>query len=144
MIILLLISEIQEINVLIFFEARAVILDSWGPLGRFLEPLSDFLKNREFTDSPKGVDFGTFCVFFVWSFFLECSRFWIFVFLDAQRLHFGFHFDSFLGALGVLRNSYKCVTIVNFRGLTPLGCDLFPDLDRECVLTLICSDGLDF
>ena len=40
---------------------------------------------------------GSFCVVF-----LECSLFWILVILSAQRLHFGFHFYTFLGALGLL------------------------------------------
>ena len=69
-------------------------------------------------------------------FFFECSCFWIFVILSAQTLHSGFHFDCFWGALGLLKNSWKCLSVVNFRGLTPLGRSLFPGLDRECVLML--------
>jgi len=38
-------------------------------------------------------------------FFFECSCFWIFVILSAQRLHSGFHFDSFLRALGLFKTS---------------------------------------
>ena len=37
--------------------------------------------------------------------FLECSLFWILVILNAQRLNFGIHFDTFLGALGLFKNS---------------------------------------
>ena len=56
--------------------------------------------------------------------------------LITQRLHFGFHFDVFWGALGLLKHSCKCVRVVNFRGLTPFGRSLFPGLGRECVLRL--------
>jgi hypothetical protein len=54
------------------------------------------------------------------SFFFECACFWIFVILSAQTLHCGFNFESFWGALGLSKNSWKCVSVVNFRGLTPL------------------------
>ena len=62
---------------------------------------------------------------------------------DAQRLHFCSHFDSFLGALGVLKNSEKCVRVVNFRGLTPFGYGIFPDPDRECVRRCFFADVFD-
>ena len=63
---------------------------------------------------------------------------------DVQRHHFASQFDYFLRILGVLEISERCVVIVNFIGLTPLEYDFFPDLDRECIWTLICSDCLDF
>ena len=66
-------------------------------------------------------------------FFSECF-FLILVILSAQRLHFGIHFDTFLGALGLFKNSWKCVSVINFRGLTPSGPGLLAGLDRECVL----------
>ena len=77
-----------------------------------------------------------FAIFFLIVFF-EFSRFGIFDLLDARRLHFSSHFDSFLRAPGVLKNRQKCVRVVNFRGLAPSRCDFFEDFDRECVLTLI-------
>ena len=61
---------------------------------------------------------------------------WIFVIFSAQRLHAGFHFRAFLEALGLFKNSWKCVAIIIFRGLTLLGWRLFPGLDREYVFTL--------
>ena len=132
----LLISEVWEINLLMFFVARALIFESRGPFGRFLEPLSDFFAKIEFTDPPQSIDFELFAIFFLIVFF-ECSRFGIFELLDARRLHFSSHFDSFLGALGVLKNRQKCVRVVNFRGLASPECDFFEDFDHECVLTLI-------
>ena len=76
--------------------------------------------------------------------FFECSRFGIFELLDARRLHFSSHFDSFLGALCVLKNKQKCVSVFNFRGLASSECDFFEDFDHECVLTLIFLDFCDF
>ena len=67
---------------------------------------------------------------------LECSLFLILVILSVHRLHFGIHFDTFLGALGLFKNSWKCVSVINFRGLTPSGQSLLAGLDRECVLML--------
>ena len=55
MIFFLLISEVWEINFLMFFEARALIFESQGPFGRFLEPLSDFFEESEFTDPHRDV-----------------------------------------------------------------------------------------
>ena len=118
------------------FEARALIFDSGGPFGRFLEPLSDFLEKSEFTDPPKASILRLFAISFLIVFF-ECSRFGIFEFLDAWRLHFSSHFDFFLRVLGVLKNRQKCVRVVNFRGLASSEWDFFEDFDHECVLTLI-------
>ena len=92
---------------------------------------------------PKASILRLFAIFFLIVFF-ECSRFGIFELLDARRLHFSSHFDSFLGALGVLKNRQKCVSVVNFRGLASSECDFFEDFDHECVLTLIFSDFCDF
>ena len=73
-----------------------------------------------------------------WCFF-ECACFWFFVILSALRLHFGFHFDSLWGALGLWKNSWKCVTVINFRGLTPCRQSLFAGLDCGCVLMVLFS-----
>ena len=111
----------------------------WSPgglYGRFLEPLSVFAQKKALEDPPPRCPWTHFLRSHELAVFFEYSGFWIFVLLTTQRLHFGFHFDSFLGALGSLKNSWKCVTVVNFRGLTPFGRSLFPGLDRECVLRL--------
>ena len=76
--------------------------------------------------------------------FLEGSLFWILVILSGQRLHFSIHFNTFLGDLGLFKNSWKCVTIINFRGLTPSRPGLLAGLDCECVLILICWRILRF
>ena len=107
-----------------------------GLYGRFLGWLCDFIEKCAFADAPPRCPWTCFLrsreVFF-----FECSCFWIFVILSAQKLHCGSHFDSFLGALGLFKNSWKCVSVVNFRGLTPFGRSLLPGLDCECVLRLI-------
>ena len=87
---------------------------------------------------PKDSILRLFAIFLI--VFFECSRFGGFEFWDARRLHFSSHFDSFLRALGVLKNRQKCVRVVNFRGLASSECDFFEDFDHECVLTLIFSD----
>ncbi len=66
--------------------------------------------------------------------FFECSFFSFFVILGALRLHFCSHFDSLLGALGLWKNIWKCVTVVNFRDLAPSRQSLFAGLDCGCVL----------
>ena len=76
----------------------------------------------------------TFWVLWFWWFF-ACSvflHFWDFGCPDAQF----WEAFSFLGALGLIQNSWKCATVVNFKGLTPFGRSLVPGLDNECVLRL--------
>ena len=51
--------------------------------------------------------------------FFECSLLEIFGDFGHLRLHFGSHFDDFLREMSFRKNSWKCVTIINFRGLTP-------------------------
>ena len=76
--------------------------------------------------------------------FLELCMWWIFVIFSAQRFHSGAHFRAFLEALGLLKNSWKCVTIVISRGLTLFGRRIFPGLDRECVWRLSFNRNLRF
>ena len=119
------------------FEAQAVILKAWGPMWTFSGMVVWFYRKKCVRGSPPKVSMDPlFAVSRGVLFFFECSCFWICVTLSAQRLHSGFHFDSFWGALGLLKNSWKCISVINFRGLTPLGRSLFPGLDRECVLRL--------
>lgn len=56
------------------------------------------------------------CVFDV---FLSARFQQLFEIFGALRLHFGFHFDSFLRAPGLGKNSSKCVSVINFEGLAP-------------------------
>ena len=105
----------------------------WGFLGLLLVFLPKSLEKGIRGPPPKasrdplfqGRDFDVF---------LECYFFLTLVILSAQRLHFGIHFNTFLGDLGLFKNSWKCVAIINFRGLTPSGPGLLAGLDRECVL----------
>ena len=53
--------------------------------------------------------------------------------LGTQRLQFGSHFGSISGALGIWKNSSKCVRVVTFEGLTPSKRSLFACLDHGCV-----------
>ena len=69
---------------------------------------------------------------------------WTFMIFSAQRLHSGVYFGAFLEALGLFKHSWKCVTIIIFRGLTPFGRHLFRGLDRECVLRLSFYRNLRF
>ena len=62
----------------------------------------------------------------------------------ALSLHFGSHFHSVLGALGLSKNSSKCVTVVTFQGLAPPRRSLFASLDcesRKTVLERIAPGG---
>ena len=49
------------------------------------------------------------------------------IFNDFLHLvaHFGSHFDNFLWEMGSRKNSWKCVTVINFRGLTPSQMEFF-------------------
>ena len=50
---------------------------------------------------------------------LECSVLEIFNDFLHLGAHFGSHFNDFLWEMGSRKNSCKCVTVINFRGLTP-------------------------
>ena len=59
---------------------------------------------------------------------------------ECPEIHFGYHFDSILEALGLWKNSWKCVTVIKFTGLTSSRHTLFAGLDGGCVLILgFCS-----
>ena len=136
-VIFFIISEAREV---IFFIFSRPEQSFWSPVAY----LDDFWSHCQIslkkvsspTPPPKASILRLFAIFFLIVFF-ECSRFGIFELLDARRLHFNSHFDSFLRALGVLKNRQKCVRVVNFRGLASSECDFFEDFDHECVLTLI-------
>ena len=120
----------------IVFEARALILEARGSIWTISGMVVWFYRKTCVRGPPPRCPWIHFLRSHELAVFFECSGFWIFVFLTTQRLHFGFHFHSFWGALGVLKSSWKCKTIMNFRGLTPFGQSLFPGLDRECVSRL--------
>ena len=121
----------------VVFEARALILEARGPIWTISGMVVWFYRKTCVRGPPPKVSMDLLFAVSRGGFFFECSCFWIFVILSAQRLHCGSHFESFLGALGLFKNSWKCVSVVNFRGLTPFRRSLFPGLDRECVLRLI-------
>ena len=58
-----------EINFWVFFDAWALIFESGGPFGWFLEPLSDFLEKSEFTDPTQRSRFWNFFDIFFNRFF---------------------------------------------------------------------------
>ena len=120
----------------VILEARGLILEAWRPILRICGIVAKKSSKRALADPPQRQAVTHFLQCCGLAVFFECSRFWFFVILSAQRLHFGFNLNSFLGALGLFKNSWKCVTIINFRGLTPSGESLLAGLDRECVLML--------
>ena len=58
---------------------------------------------------------------------------WFCWILGAQRLQFGSHFGSISAALGIWKNSSKCVSVVTFDSLRPSKRSLFACFDRRCV-----------
>ena len=81
--------------------------------------------------------FWSYCPTFgsvVFQCFFERSLFLFFVILGGPGLHFGSHFASLLGSLGLCKKCQKCVTIINFRGLASSRHGLFAGLDCGCVL----------
>ena len=94
----------------------------WGP-GAHFEDFQDFFdfgcafsaKVASHLD-PKSQPSAHFlqCCF---SCFFECPLFLIFCDFGCPEAPFWCHFDSIFGALGLWKNSWKCVTIVKFRGL---------------------------
>ena len=72
--------------------------------------------------------------------FFSMFLYWIFVILGARRLHFSSFLCVLLGALGLWKNTEKCVPASNFRGSAPSRRSLFAGLDCGCVLMLsFCS-----
>ena len=118
------------------FEARAVILGSWTLIFRISEMDVCFYRKKCLRGPPSKAHSNPFFTVLWFDGFLEFCMWWIFVIFSAQRFHSGIHFRAFWEALGLFKNSSKCVTIVIFRGLTPFGRHLFRGLDRECVLRL--------
>ena len=116
-------------------EARGPILEARGPILRF-SCFFWILGPKSSLEDPPKTHTNTLLGGCGFAAFFECFLFWTFVILSAQILNFGFHFTSFLGALGLFKNSWKCVTVINYRGLTPSGESLLAGLDRECVLML--------
>ena len=68
-----------------------------------------------------------FDVFLILHFSWFC---WI---LGAHRLQFGSHFGSISAALGIWKNSSKCVSVVTFDSLRPSKRSLFACFDRRCI-----------
>ena len=58
---------------------------------------------------------------------------WFCWILGAHRLQFGSHFGSISAALGIWKNSSKCVRVVTFEGLRPSKRSLFACFDRRCI-----------
>ena len=126
-----------------FYKQSYQIFDHfWGPGGQFWRPDGHFgmpgalyrrflgwlwfLMKKGRSTTPPPVSKNTLFAVSWGSCFFECSCFWIFVILSAQTLHSGFHFDCFGGALGLSKNSWKCVYIVKFQRFDPFGTESFP------------------
>ena len=60
--------------------------------------------------------------------FWSVRFFSFFVIWGAPMLYFGKLFGSFLGALGHWKNSWKCVTVIKFKGLALPNCIIFDDI----------------
>ena len=118
------------------FEARAVILGSWTLIFRISEMDVCFYRKQCLRGPPPRHTVTRFLQSYGLTVFLEFCMWWIFVIFSAQRFHSGVNFRTFVEALGLFKNSWKCVTIVISRGLTSFGWHFFRGLDRECVLRL--------
>ena len=135
MIFLILGGQIHDFWVIL--GAQGLILEAWGPiltisrifviLGTFSARKGQSLFEVKIDQEP------TFCSVVSHCFF-ECPLFLIFCDSECPEAPFWLHFDSFLGALGLWKNSWKCVTIVKFRGLAPSRRSLFAGLAQESVL----------
>ena len=97
-------SKVTKLSII--FEARSVILEARGPIWTISVMVVCFYKNKCLRGPPPRCPWTHFLrsreVFF-----FECRCFWIFGILSARRLHSGFHFDSFWGALDLLKNSSR-------------------------------------
>ena len=145
MIFLILGGQIHDFWVIL--GVQGLILEDWGPIlqiSRIFEILGKFRlrKSSPFLRSKSDQE-PTFCSV-VFQCFFECPLFSIFCDLGCPEAPFWLHFDSFLGALGLWKNSWKCVTIVKFRGLAPSKRSLFAGLDQESVLMRSFSRFLRF
>jgi hypothetical protein len=131
-------SRFWEIRIMIFghFGGPGAHFGGPGAHGRFghEKGYPRPRKSSPFLDKNVGTN-PLFAVLCFWWFF-ACSFFLIFVILGALRLYVGSHFDSLLGARGLWKNSWKCVTVINFRGLAPSRRSLFAGLDCGCVLMM--------
>ena len=127
----------------------AVILKAWGSILRpgqslwgpgdlfsgFLRWMYVFIEKSAFANPPPRHTVTCFTVLWIDGFFEFCM-WWIFVIFSAQRFHSGVHFRAFLEALGLFTNSWKCVTLVILRGLTPFGRHLVWGLDSFLKLSV--------
>ena len=145
MIFLILGGQIHDFWVIL--GAQGLILEAWGPILQISRIFVILRKFRRRKTSPflrpKCDQEPTFCSV-VFQCFFECPLFLIFCDLGCPEAPFWLHFDSFLGALGLWKNSWKCVTIVKFRGLAPSRRSLFAGLDQEGVLMTSFSRFLRF
>ena len=127
--------------------AQGLILEAWGPILQisriFVILTTPRTRKRTSFLRSKCDQEPTFCSV-VFQCFFECPLFLIFCDLGCPEAPFWLHFDSFLGALGLWKNSWKCVTIVKFRGLAPSRRSLFAGLDQEGVLMTSFSRFLRF
>ena len=147
--VLIFISKVIKFSIIfvagaVIFAARTVIFEARGAIWTISGRILIFNEKRLFDNLPPPVTKSTLFAVSWGSCFFECSCFWIFVILSAQSPHSGFHFDCFWGALGLSKNSWKCVRVVNFRGLTPLKLSPFLGLGRDGVFQLICYRNLRF
>ena len=117
-----------------------------GPGAHFGDPgphFGDFSDFWDFEDTLRGKvssfltskcgHKSTFCnrIFLM---FFERSVLEIFRDFGHLRLHFGSHFDDFLREMSFRKNSWKCVTVINFRGLTPPKWSFFASPNDGCAL----------
>ena len=122
----------------------------FGGLGTHFDDISDFCDFRDVFGTKGVVPFWgqnrprTHVLQCCFSMFFWVPIFLIFWDLGCPEAPFWLHFDSFLGALGLWKNSWKCVTIVKFRGLAPSKRSLFAGLDQEGVLMTSFSRFLRF
>ena len=94
------------------------------------------MNKKSFDSLPPPGFKNTLFVASVGTCFLGCPCLEILEISSAQTLHSGVNFIVFWGALDLSKNSWKCVSVVNFRGLTFLKRRLFQCLDREYVFQL--------
>ena len=120
-----------------YWEKFTILRDLRAPGTHFGDPglyFEDFLDLCDLEDTCEGkrnLFLTSKCdqksIFFtrIFSMFLECSVLEIFGDFLHLRAHFGSHFNDFLWEMGFRKNSWKCVTVINFRGLTPFQMEFF-------------------
>ena len=116
------------------FEDFRDCCDFWGTPATKVESNLETILNK----------FSTFAVLFFDVFSSACFSFFFVVILSAPRLHFGYHLDSFLGALGLSKNSPNCDTVIIFKGVAPSRRNHFARIDCGCVLIVSFSVFFDF